>query len=526
MIRHFILLCICLAMVTNNAIAQSTGMLDSSFGVHGILKPDSTAISGRTQMALQTDGRIVTAFSTVMVMISGQINYYLVISRFLPNGAIDSSFNDSGRISIPIPLLSDAAGIGLQSTGKIVVLASTGYYQGNAAQLFRLEKNGQVDSSLFQVDVHHISPPSVTYYTEYNDMQIDNLDRIWLSGVVNASYPDIHCYTPDGKLDSTLGPLDAQLTPKPDFLPRGILSQDDGSLIIVGNTRSHLFVARYYSDGAVDTNFNPIGHAGIMFADRLMWPWARITKTQSGSYIVAFMTVDRQNKFLNCMLVALKANGIIDSAWGDNGSHCVDSVSVKLYHLLLFPKVKTQYDGKILVTFGSSNQFGGGQFTLYRLFANGAPDYTFGTNGKQTVALTPSESVAENLEIQTDGKIVLAGKWRSSGFPYRIGLVRYLSSVADAGNNAKSCSSFNLKLSPNPISRASKMEYRLQKDGIVNVDVFSIDGKLFANILTRAQRWQGANADHFEIADSWPGGMYILRLFADNDFCSIRFLKQ
>ena len=72
-----------------------------------------------------------------------------------------------------------------------------------------------------------------------------------------------------------------------------------------------------------------------------------------------------------------------------------------------------QADGKIVIG-GSALRNGTGDFDfgVARLNADGSPDATFGTAGKQTVAFDAGGSdtdEARALAIQPDGKVVLAG---------------------------------------------------------------------------------------------------------------------
>ena len=68
-----------------------------------------------------------------------------------------------------------------------------------------------------------------------------------------------------------------------------------------------------------------------------------------------------------------------------------------------------QPDGK-LVLVGSTNASGGGAFAILRLNADLTPDFSFDTDGKQTVDFGGGADAANAVAIQPDGKIVVAGQ--------------------------------------------------------------------------------------------------------------------
>lgn len=74
--------------------------------------------------------------------------------------------------------------------------------------------------------------------------------------------------------------------------------------------------------------------------------------------------------------------------------------------------IKVQADGRIVVLANLASTGGGRGFLLYRLLPHGAPDPSFGTDG--IVVIDPNLGVggselASDLEVQADGRIVVAG---------------------------------------------------------------------------------------------------------------------
>ena len=83
-----------------------------------------------------------------------------------------------------------------------------------------------------------------------------------------------------------------------------------------------------------------------------------------------------------------------------------------------------QADGRIVVAGQSSNK-SNSDFAVARYGTNGAPDASFGSGGKLTIDFFGSFDGAENVAVQSDGKIVVSGFARN-GTRTGYGLVRIL----------------------------------------------------------------------------------------------------
>jgi uncharacterized delta-60 repeat protein len=115
---------------------RATGALDPDFGSGGrvTLAGDGSA----TAVAVQPDRKIVVAGNA-------SISAMMVVTRLLPNGALDPTFDGDGTATIDFGSTSDiAAGVVLQPDGKIVV---AGYTQASEdVAVARLNANGSLDA--------------------------------------------------------------------------------------------------------------------------------------------------------------------------------------------------------------------------------------------------------------------------------------------------------------------------------------------------------------------------------------------
>src|SRR3981081_4145556 len=112
---------------------NTNGALDSSFGSGGLAVFAESNGGPAFGVAIQTDGKIITAAPTSL---------RLDIFRYNTNGTLDTTFGTGGILSTRAPGLlggSATGGIAVQPDGKILVAV------GGA--LLRLLTNGQFDSS-------------------------------------------------------------------------------------------------------------------------------------------------------------------------------------------------------------------------------------------------------------------------------------------------------------------------------------------------------------------------------------------
>ncbi|MGI8412566.1 MAG: delta-60 repeat domain-containing protein [Solirubrobacteraceae bacterium] len=182
----------------------------------------------------------------------------------------------------------------------------------------------------------------------------------------------------------------------------------DGRVVVIGVTDAtgggDYAVARFTAAGAPDSSFNgsgkttlgtscPVCPAGVsdIGGGVVVLPDERIVVTGTGNATVDFVT-----KRLN-------ANGSLDTSFGSAGTSVVNFGKNDLANAMV-----RQPDGK-LVLVGSTDATGGGDFAIARLNADGTPDTSFGSGGKQTIDFGGNDA-ANGVAIQPDGKIVVLGQ--------------------------------------------------------------------------------------------------------------------
>ncbi len=110
-------------------------------------------------------------------------------------------------------------------------------------------------------------------------------------------------------------------------------------------------------------------------------------------------------------MVRYTSTGLIDTTFGINGNGKVIT-DIGAGSIDFAQSVQIQSDGKILLA-GYSNVSGENDFVLVRYDANGKIDSSFGANGKVITNVSANDFVY-NMKIQSDGKFELMGRFDNS----------------------------------------------------------------------------------------------------------------
>ena len=197
-----------------------------------------------------------------------------------------------------------------------------------------------------------------------------------------------------------------------------------GNKIIVGGVtqdpvdQRHLVLLRLTAGGALDPTFgggdgivkrtlnaDPPGGAGVV--DLVVQPNGRIVAVAS---------------YMDIYVVRFMPNGGLDTGFGTNGETEVsiaDTQSVKA--------VALQNNGRIVVAGTAQDVSNDQDFLVARLLPGGDPDDSFDDDGIVVTPVSDTQGdVAEDVMIQSDGKIVAAG-WVEDASDRDFAVVRYTS---------------------------------------------------------------------------------------------------
>jgi len=331
--RFLAVLAIASAALYPSAINAAPGDLDQTFGTNG-MSSINPIYAGSAAILLQPDGKIIlTGYFDKQ---QSPYDRDVQLARLNPDGTPDLTFGTGGVATIDLGGTNDQASASvLLADGKILVAGE------RTGQLFllRLSADGQPDTSF----------ASGGYIT---------------NNVAARTY--------------------------------ALLRQSSGKIIIQDNTlgsSSNLFLARFNTDGTLDTSFGSSGQAVL----------------DAGAFeegTTAFL--DNSDRILltgrttccgdQLIVGRFTADGVLDTSFGTNGFVTITGTGGSGYG----NAIATQSTGSIIIagrTYGQDRDM-----VIARLHDNGNVDTTFGTSGLTVVDLGVGESI-QSIAVQSDDSI-------------------------------------------------------------------------------------------------------------------------
>ena len=291
---------------------NSNGTPDASFGSAGLVTAN-LGIDGPVSLVLETDGKIVVA-GTSGTLTSN--NLMMAVSRFLPNGALDSSFGTGGVANVGPGV--EGRKVALQADGKILVAGIT-LSQGTTIQAIvvaRLNIDGTVDTGFgsngrAQAFISGDAVPIPVGIGVQPNGRI-----ITATGVGNVVLVG---FDVNGALDAGFG--SGGISTSGVATPGGLSLLADGRIVVAGSApggagHSDFAVARYFANGVLDASF---GAGGVALTDFGQNAHASAVAVQpDGRYVAAG---DGLNSFsaASFALARYNPNGGLDTTFGTGG---------------------------------------------------------------------------------------------------------------------------------------------------------------------------------------------------------------
>ena len=247
--------------------------------------------------------------------------------------------------------------------------------------------------------------------------------------------------TSDGALDTTFSG-DGKVTVdwNGDDICRALRLQSDGKIIIGGTTNNQgssgdAFVARYNTDGTIDTSFSSDGihtfDTGDNHRDLLM-----DLQIQSDGKIVAGGYIDSPR---DGWVARLNTDGTMDTSFG-GGDGVVTTQFGTNDHI---QALAIAADGKILAG-GWTDGFGtGDDFLVAKFTTAGAIDTSFGGGdgfsavdlGQHSMGTAGNDDIAYGIDISpVTGSVMLAGRTHVSGVNYNFSMATFQNSLEVIAN--------------------------------------------------------------------------------------------
>ena len=195
-----------------------------------------------------------------------------------------------------------------------------------------------------------------------------------------------------------------------------VIIQPDGRIVIAGESSYTFLVARYNSNGTLDTTFSGDGFALVNFSSN--WDHARDAALQPDGKIILVGIAEVNSPYDSFALARVNPDGTLDQGFGNGGK-------VLMVNQGDLEAVVLQNDGKLIALGTSTNTF-----KLLRFNVNGSLDPTFGSGGIVTTTFGGNPTEGRDLLFQPDGKLIAAGLTSSDIYFQNsdFALARYLDS--------------------------------------------------------------------------------------------------
>jgi uncharacterized delta-60 repeat protein len=404
--------------------AHRAGTLDTSFGAGGQVVTDfgsSTTDAGYAMAIQPGDGKLVVV---------GQgygADYDFGVLRYTTEGILDAAFSSDGKAGANFGASDTAYGMAVQPTdSKLVVVGEVRIGASTDFGLARFNTDGQLDVTF------GINGQTRTDMAAGQDVAsavaVQGDQKIVVVGsAVNGGLMTLAVarYGSDGQLDTSFNTTGKVLTDV-SFLEHGtsgtskaqaIAIQADGRILVAGSSvqsgHTEMALVRYTTEGALDPTFGGNGIVTNQIADHA---WAYDLAIQADGKVVVAGHVDMTGApTARIALIRYLGNGTLDPTFGSSGvtTTIIGSSGSEAQSLAL------QADGKIVIAGGASDG-SHDNFALARYTPSGTLDPTFGSGGIFTTPVGSGGSIAHDVGIQVDGRIIAVGRAEGGGDDFAV----------------------------------------------------------------------------------------------------------
>ena len=458
LVRRFGATLIALACTTGAAFAAHPGDIDGGFGQGGFVTNDFFGTDEQIYaIAPMRDGRFVVTGKVTGANANGSGgSENLAVARYLPNGALDSSFGSGGMIHLDVDSASDEGrALRVLSDNSVLVGGTLSTASHSDYGVVKLRADGSLDTTFGEADAGtarkgyvrlDIGGPDV--HDNPYAMALQRNGKIVLAGITRVFHDGfwygqvaVARFTADGALDTTFAGGQGYVVLAPFFGAAGdtlstIALDQAGNLaaddrIVVGGYtfgRNTSFLARLTADGAVDTTFNGSGRvtfqaatSGGVSSGLYMLASARLTR--DGHIVVAGEGNDR-----GMAVMRFNANGSLDTTFGQQGRSLIKFSGGADEDVVT--ALALQGNGRIVAAGSATNRATGAahqDFFVGRWNADGSVDTTFGEQGLKVAQVSTVEDGAYAVAVEISGNILAGGYTsRPNVAPHDFALLRLL----------------------------------------------------------------------------------------------------
>jgi uncharacterized delta-60 repeat protein len=344
-------------------------------------------------------------------------------------GDLDTSFAGTGFTRTKFGFGDDfGRAMTLQPDGKLIVAGNSGVeFLGGNFSMVRFTTNDTLDAS-FGAHGKVITPVGGTNFSQANAVRIQSDGKIILAGIANNSPSSsdvaIVRYNADGSLDTSFGTNGNGIV-KTDIgladSANGMFINSEGKIIVAGSSSGNLFVARYDTNGMLDTSFDG---DGIAIKDTAANIGAlAMTLQADGKILVTGSTLFHTGVF------RFLTNGLPDSTFDGDGMVVItNGIEGSSGNAITIQSGGAIEPDRIVIAGYGQVAFATYSISVIRLDLDGTPDSTFDGDGKVLTSLGSGFQTAQAVLVQRSGlfssRIIVAG-YVFEGSQSKFAVVKY-----------------------------------------------------------------------------------------------------
>ena len=508
-------------------------VLDNDFGTYGrTLTNFGPGENSLSSLALQSDGKILAAGS---YMYSEGSPNEVALSRYNPNGSIDTTFGQNGKFLsfFGTELENEHNIVRVQSDGKILLAATHGSFSNYHFVLIRLTESGNLDTT-FGTNGFVIS--SLNNDTNrLTSMEILPDGKVILAGYTSGpstnEYPNfiIAKYNADGSLDTTFGnngytvqnfgTVSNILANTEDSLS-SIKIQPDGKILAAGFSYAetgnfgglNFALLRLNADGSPDDGFGTNGRVIADFGQGESI--SNIQLLPDGKILAIGQSYSENDESIEIIVAKFNSNGTIDESWATSGSIKIGNRPNS--EVFAFSSV-LQADGKLIVVCSGLNE--DYDIIMLRLTVSGLPDETFGNGGFLSTDFNTNEGGYTAI-MQPDGKLLVGAGSEENGRNY-FSVLRYESTELSVPIfNRKQISVY-----PNPFINEINVNIETVSNENVNFDLYDINGRKIISLFSKMAVTSGKHSQKVQLPQTLSKGVYFLNISIGQSSRTIKIIK-
>jgi uncharacterized delta-60 repeat protein len=432
MIKNLTIIITIVITLCSNAMAQTPGTLDLTFGTGGKVVYDKDQTDLYNDVQVQSDGKIVAAGTYMTPSFTAMIE----VTRYMPDGTFDASFGTYGHFNYTYNGNPETMAYRclIESNGKILIAGHSTDYTTWGILLIQLTTNGTPDPAFGTNGVVYQTLSSGENAAFGLTLQTDN--KILVSGYkmdATSSYvPYVARFSATGVLDASFGSAGVAEIPvlsgDNDF--SAVCVQSDGKILAAGHYNSGLswftlLIARFNSNGILDPTY---GSAGIVnmnlgnvddeFYDM---------KMNGTDCVLTGFTVSQADLKYHLLVMKFDQTGQPVNSFGNAGKVIWGAVDYTFGDAL-----QIQSDGKIVIAGCTGGLIpANNDWALWRFNTDGSLDNTFGTAGVTTTEFFGNADEALGVALWQD-KIIVVGKARNASNLLDFAVARFWNSFTAA----------------------------------------------------------------------------------------------